>query len=89
MATLNEEESDSDIAPLIKIVSEELDSLVIVDSVKTQTDSSSEDIQFPHERYDSPTDNSDHEEEGVKGVADIDYLPENDSEITMIRGKAD
>lgn len=57
----------------VRIVSDEVDGLVVVDSLS--------------ENEGDLYDDADEKEEGIKGVADVDYLPENDNEISMIKGE--
>lgn len=57
----------------VRILSDDVDGLVVVDSL-------SEDERDLY-------DDADEKEEGIKGVADVDYLPENDNEIVMVKGE--
>lgn len=57
----------------VRVVSDEVDGLVVVDSLS--------------ENEGDLYDDADEKEEGIKGVADVDYLPENDNEISMIKGE--
>lgn len=59
--------------PCIRVISDDVENMVIVETIGQSRD--------PGEG-----DEDSDEEQGIKGVADVDYLPENDNEVSMVRG---
>lgn len=85
--------------PPIRVISDDIENMVIVDhdlephpDKGIKQDPSLSRVTDPHEQREDTIpliqdeEDDEYEEDGLKGVADVDYLPENENEIAMIRG---